>query len=316
MKRKINKVGKNTLTVSLPSKWVKENKIESGDEIDLIEEGNSLILTQEENRKIEKEIKVCTDSLTYFSLARIFGVAYKGHYNKLILIHNKKTIIHPKDGKEKDLKKIIHQQVSRQVGAEIVSQTKDKTEIEYLAIENEENLERIERRILYLFKETNKELIDHINNDFKTFYESSYDRHDMISKFINYFLRIQCRNNKNKEENNIIYALYVKLDELADKIRHLSETLMEYKCSDKMKEILIEIFNIFHELYENFISKKQLSQKIIQKRYDIKRKLKKEKLSTNDLRILQEAYFFIELLNYFSDAILIRGIKEDEINFI
>ncbi|MCK5630481.1 MAG: AbrB/MazE/SpoVT family DNA-binding domain-containing protein, partial [Nanoarchaeota archaeon] len=35
MKRKVNKVGQNTLTVSLPSKWVKKLNIKPGDELEL-----------------------------------------------------------------------------------------------------------------------------------------------------------------------------------------------------------------------------------------------------------------------------------------
>ena len=35
MKRKVVKQGKSTLMISLPSKWVKDNNINRGDEIDL-----------------------------------------------------------------------------------------------------------------------------------------------------------------------------------------------------------------------------------------------------------------------------------------
>ena len=44
MKRKIVKHGNSTLTVSLPSKWAKNNSLKQGDEIDVIENGKELIL--------------------------------------------------------------------------------------------------------------------------------------------------------------------------------------------------------------------------------------------------------------------------------
>ena len=40
MKRKINRVGPNTLTVSLPSKWAKRYGLRKGDEINLEEQTN------------------------------------------------------------------------------------------------------------------------------------------------------------------------------------------------------------------------------------------------------------------------------------
>lgn len=52
MKRRIIKQGHNTLTVTLPSAWVKDLNIHAGDEIDLVEEANGLLLTTE--KKTEK----------------------------------------------------------------------------------------------------------------------------------------------------------------------------------------------------------------------------------------------------------------------
>ena len=51
MKRKIIKQGHNTLTVTLPSDWVKKLNLKSGDEIDVLENENSLILNGFEKNK-------------------------------------------------------------------------------------------------------------------------------------------------------------------------------------------------------------------------------------------------------------------------
>jgi len=45
MKRKVNLVGPATLTISLPSDWVKKQKIRKGDELDIEEKGNNLIIS-------------------------------------------------------------------------------------------------------------------------------------------------------------------------------------------------------------------------------------------------------------------------------
>ena len=42
MKRKVNRVGANTLTVSLPSKWAMKYGIKAGDEIEGNEEGKKI----------------------------------------------------------------------------------------------------------------------------------------------------------------------------------------------------------------------------------------------------------------------------------
>ena len=43
MKRKINAVGTGTLTVSLPNKWAQKYNLKKGDELNVAEEGGSLV---------------------------------------------------------------------------------------------------------------------------------------------------------------------------------------------------------------------------------------------------------------------------------
>ena len=55
MERKVNKVGINTLTVSLPSKWTENNNIEKGDSLDVIEDKNSITFSKgQDKKKIKK----------------------------------------------------------------------------------------------------------------------------------------------------------------------------------------------------------------------------------------------------------------------
>lgn len=53
MRRKVIQLAGKTLVVSLPSKWVKKTVVNKGDELEITENGHSLVISQ-----IEK--KVCT----------------------------------------------------------------------------------------------------------------------------------------------------------------------------------------------------------------------------------------------------------------
>ena len=59
MKRKIVQHGSSSLTVSIPYKWIQKYNLNKGDEINIEENGNSLILSSD-NRKVQnvKKIKV------------------------------------------------------------------------------------------------------------------------------------------------------------------------------------------------------------------------------------------------------------------
>ena len=54
MKRKIIKLGPATLVISLPSKWIKQTHVKPGDEIELEEIDNNLVIKAEESKKINK----------------------------------------------------------------------------------------------------------------------------------------------------------------------------------------------------------------------------------------------------------------------
>jgi phosphate uptake regulator len=59
MKRKVNRVGQSTLTVSLPSKWAREHGVNAGDEIDVAEEANCLTISKSlASQKKETTIEV------------------------------------------------------------------------------------------------------------------------------------------------------------------------------------------------------------------------------------------------------------------
>ena len=51
MKRKLVKQGAATMMISLPSKWIKENGLDKGDEIELIEQGGELLIKSRESQE-------------------------------------------------------------------------------------------------------------------------------------------------------------------------------------------------------------------------------------------------------------------------
>ena len=61
MKRKVAQIGPATLMVSLPSKWVKRNKVKKGQEVDVIEDNTKLTVSVDTPDFVERaSIKVTT----------------------------------------------------------------------------------------------------------------------------------------------------------------------------------------------------------------------------------------------------------------
>jgi len=99
MKRKVNLVGVNTLTVSLPNKFVEVNNIQKGEELEATVKNNSIIYSKDSLKLEEKEIELNLDKFTFFSLERYLTTIYRSGYKKVTLIHSNQEIIHNQKGK-------------------------------------------------------------------------------------------------------------------------------------------------------------------------------------------------------------------------
>lgn len=81
MKRKVNQVGTGTLTISLPSKWVKDNGIKKGDEIELYEDSSRLIVEKEKvTSKLDLNIDLSDSGVM---LNRMIAAIYKAGFDEV-----------------------------------------------------------------------------------------------------------------------------------------------------------------------------------------------------------------------------------------
>lgn len=305
MGRKVNLVGKETLTVSLPRRWVKENNIKKGDELTVSLDNKDITFSCSRKKDKIKSITINIDDFTYLALSRYISVLYKTNYNRIVLIYSKLKIDDPKKDEYLNLRKTITKIVNHFIGVEIVSQSSTKTEIECFVTEESPDLNKIEKRILFLLKETTNELLEAIGPKYYKFHETIYDHHDNVVKFINYFLRSLYDSDLGEDEKKLAFVFYSVIDQIVDKLRHLSEKINEYGCTPTVKRYLEEIFEIFYEEF-NLLNKRQLSQELIKKRYALKRKINKEKFSIKEFKVLVEVNILLDTMNEFTEYLIAK----------
>ena len=132
MKRRIIKQGSG-YTITLPIKWIRENNLESKDEIELTKENHNLLLSTEKKRRITKK-EITLQEFNKKRVRSIISSAYKVGYEEIILhFKNSPNLTE------------IHTIVNTFTGLEIISSTKktiliksflhvEETEIEHLII--------------------------------------------------------------------------------------------------------------------------------------------------------------------------------------
>ncbi len=93
MQRKLVKQGDNALTVTLPAAWTKANKLTAGDEVEIENDNNQLVI----NSKTEKKVKSITftihsndDSRLYRSL---LGAYYRAGFDEIKIQYDSPKVI-------------------------------------------------------------------------------------------------------------------------------------------------------------------------------------------------------------------------------
>lgn len=305
MKRKINRVGVNTLTVSLPSDWTSKHHLKQGDELLVYPEQDKIIFSLTEAKQKEKEITLHIDEMTRPILSKYLTTLYINNFSRIILTYDKTEIYDDKIEKPVSIKNAIRVLSHRFIGMEIVSQTNKRTELSCFILNQNLNLEVIEKRIYHLLHETLQELLEAMNNDFTEFYKTIYDHHDNIIKFMYYYLRVLDCSHKTEEEKKALFAFYMKIDFILDKIRHVTERIQQYGSTSRLKKILKEIFDYFLESFM-VMYKGKLSREWVAKRYQLFRKVTAIPFTFEEHMVISEIKIMLDTMNDFHQVIMVR----------
>lgn len=245
MKRKVIQIANSTQLVSLPRKWCKRLNLKKGDELDLQEKGNQLVVSTQGNKetsKVELDI-TCLEPMT----ARFIHAMYKRGIDEIKCNFDKQSEL---ESVQKSLGK-------ETVGYEIVEQGKNYCIIKNISGDLEE-FEPLLRRIFLLLismaEEGSKAIKAKDNAALKTLIpmEESNNR-----------FTTTCRRYLNKKGNESaaavgpLYYIVEDLENIADQYKYLykfltSKDIKKMKTSDSTIKYFDKTTNLLKKYYELF----------------------------------------------------------------
>ncbi len=308
MKRKIAQIGPSTLMVSLPIKWVKEHHLKKGDELEVLPSNKKISFHVEQPHQEEKEITINITNFHLHTFKRYLDTLYFSGYTKIKLIYQSLEMYDDKKGIYRPLISLIKLGVARFIGMEIVSQTKNSTEIHCFITCSNNELEKIEKRIYYLWRESTDEFLESLEQHKPFSVKELDERHTNIIRFITYYMRLLDQSNKSHEEKKQLYSLSLVIDMMMDKFRHLGEMIEKYGCTPKVILALKDIFKIVNKQFEA-LHKGVMPETLIQERYLVVNRIRSENYSLEEYKILSEVLIFLDTLNNFSRAIIIKNLE-------
>ncbi len=247
MKRKVVQIAGFTKVISLPSQWVKKNNINKGDELDVIEQNRSLIIsTNKENRKAQKAV-IDLSKIDEGIIWPILASIHKTGYNEIRI-----------NRLNSNVRKVIHDKIpSSLFGFEIIEQSSDSCLIKNIAEGTPANFKSLKRKLFMVTSSQAKQSLEFIRKKNRSEFEEIFSLEETNNKLSNFCQRLlneEITDMKNRYEYFIVWLLENVGDGYRDICREISKEKDIKVSSDVLKayEKVNEAFEEYHELFYKF----------------------------------------------------------------
>lgn len=234
MKRKLVKQGQNALTVTLPSDWVKKHSLKPGDDVEVVEKNESIIV----NPKVHivgKRVEFNIDVNNRWYIGQVVRHCYFSGYKEVLIRFKDKSVL-----------KTIRERVNQLLGFEIVDINVDSCLIRNISLELDEEFDSLYRKVFLLTK-----------NLFDMLIKSEYDL-DMVMSTYNDIMKFAlfCRrvlikelDNKKKFNNYILLQRWTMIsNNLVYIFQYLSKNNLKLSAQElKYVKLCKEMYNIFYD---------------------------------------------------------------------
>lgn len=254
MKRKVVKHGPSTFIISLPSRWVKKYSISKGDELEVEESENTVLISTEKGKKVGS-VSVDVTDFDRSSLMHLIRCLYIQGYDEISLNFMKQSIDHYRQDKKRTSVSVIHEALNRLSGIEIIQQRKNSCILKALSEISLSEFDNFLRRVFLLLIDMYKDLVIGAENNDKNMLLTIKEKRNTIIKFLNLCMRVlNKRGYSDSKKTLMIYSILLMLDKISDNIRDLGRIILVLnpKLSEKSKSIFLNVKTCIEECYKLF----------------------------------------------------------------
>ncbi|PIY59888.1 hypothetical protein COY95_04695 [Candidatus Woesearchaeota archaeon CG_4_10_14_0_8_um_filter_47_5] len=244
MKRRVIKQGHNTLTITLPHRWVKVNNIGPKDEVNVLQKGLDLIISPQMHHDLPgRTIRVDARDMSIPLIWRSVSSAYRAGFTQIDVSFDTSpqskdiysafsynTLRYLFDGKKSKLSPLegIQALVNRLVGVEIVDNTEQNCTIKELAQPSQKEFEVTLRRIFMLLLTMAAECREAMEGN-KEKLKAIHIIDTNLDRFEDFCLRVLNKKGiiENPHKSHTLYTIVFLLEMLGDEIKKFSIHLLE-----------------------------------------------------------------------------------------
>lgn len=234
MIRKLIQLSPSTAVVSLPSSWIKANKLKKGAPIHVEEQENNVIVSTSLHQTPTKEIILDLSTLNDKLMWTSIDAAYIAGYDTITLLTKDAT------------QKMFMTKVVRYFpGMILYEEKKNQVQFKSIAENPEEDLDKILSRIFNLNLAMLEDALESLKTKNWDVLSKMKYRDYNINTYISYCLRHLNKNKHRLSKTGMIYT-YIKIIEMmSDKFAALFVNMGENSLQSNQTEI-----NLIHEMYQ------------------------------------------------------------------
>lgn len=246
MKRKLVKQGLRALTITLPSSWVESHQLKPGDEIDLIESDESLVISTQ-GKNVVKDITVDVSGLLPRMADRFMARAYQKGYDKITIKFD-----------DPDLMLAIKNKIPELMGFELLNIGKGSLDVQVISAELNLDFDTMLRRAFLILLDMGSNCHDAWKNGDKKALENIFYQDFDVNKFTYFCLRTLNKSSKMmKFGSSILYYLIEELEDLGDEFKAIGAILAKNKPDKDVLDIIAKLNELFRISYEFFYEPKK-----------------------------------------------------------
>ena len=256
IKRKVIQIANSTQLISLPRPWAKRYGIKKGDELEVEEQGNKILISTEAGEEIGK-IEIDITDLDRTTILYYIQALYRAGYDEIKVRFNKPTAWYFRLNEERNISTILHTEINRLVGYEIVQQKENFCIIKNLSKSSIQEFDSVLRRIFLLLNDTSSDLVKGAKEINLQLIQSIEEKHDSITKFVSYCLRLLNKQGYSNHRKTLsLYNIISNIDSIIDVLKNAGRDLQV--LNRKLDSKTIRIFDLVNEsihLYSTFFFK-------------------------------------------------------------
>ncbi len=267
MKRKVIQLAGKTHVVSLPNKWVKSFNVKKGDELEVEEISNTLLVKPVKDKNEVKKISLDIGNFNERTLRYAASALHKLGYDEITLVYTKNKL---NDTIQDLIKNLL-------LGFIIIEQTSKKTVLKNISNEVESEFNSTLRRAFLVTNSLAESSLEMIKNQEFSNLNSLINLEMSNNQLTSFCLRLINKGfYKEPEKQMFITTIIWNLEKIADEYKTICVNLGKNKenISNEVLNLYKDInlfFNSYYELMYKFSIEKV--NEVVEKKYEIVNKL-------------------------------------------